>query len=115
MRKNKLTWMALLALLGFLGIFTENRGFLGFFGFLAYLRYLRVVQDELFVEYVRRSASLAFFGGIGVFGAATLLRELFWGDPGLAVGLTVGFVSSIFFFSGAMLSLEFQEQKGMRE
>jgi hypothetical protein len=111
---NKLGFMSLMALLGFIGIFSENKGFLGFFGFLCYARYFTVIPDELFKQFVRRSASIGFFTGTGTTALAiaflVLLEDIF--TP--VAAFAAGFVVSIIAFTIALIYFEYEDQQGVQ-
>ncbi len=114
---NKLGYLGFLSLLGLLG-FTGNIGFFGFFGFIAYFRYFKVIPDELFKENIRRAATPGFFVSITVTALVTvyiaLLKNVSAQDvaTGLAIGLTINFVLSVFVFTGILLYLEIHESGG---
>ncbi len=112
MKLNYLGFLSLLALLGMMGFTTENRALLGFWGFLYYIRYFFITADELFVQNVKTAASIGFFAGIAATGLAFALRVLL---PSLIAGNTVlatTYVVSVFYFTIALVVLEYREQRG---
>ena len=66
--------MGFLSLLGFLGIFTEERTFLAFFAFAVDFEYFFLKSDEMLEQYMNRAASSAFYAGMLVGAAATLVN-----------------------------------------
>ncbi|HWQ78501.1 MAG TPA: DUF3796 domain-containing protein [Anaerovoracaceae bacterium] len=111
MKLNKLGLLSLLALIGILGLTSENKALLGFFGFACYFRYFFVTPDEMFLQNVRKAASLGFFSGVAATGIATVLFTLF---PSVFLGILVlaaCFVISVIFFSIALVVLEYREQR----
>lgn len=110
---NKLGFMSLLALLGLFGIFSDNKGFLGFFGFLYYVRYFTVIPDELFKQYVRRSASIGFFTGTGTTALAIAFLVLAEDVITSTAAFAAGFVVSVIAFTIALIYSEYKDQQGV--
>ncbi len=111
MKSNKLGFLSLLALLGVLGLIT-NRPLSGFFGFAYYIRYFFVIPDELFMENVRKAASMGFFSGVAAVGLAAAIHVLL---PDVLSGTAVvaaSYVVSVFVFTIALLVYEVKEQRG---
>ncbi len=111
MKRNKLGFMSLLSLLGILGI-AGDESMLGFFGFACYIRYFFVNPDELFLQNVRKAASIGFFSGVGATGAAFVLHYLFPAFLASSIVLVSCFVVSVICFTIALLALEIKEQQG---
>ncbi len=65
--------MGFLSLLGLIGIFTEERAFLGFFAFALDFEYFFIKTDEMFEEYMNKSASRAFYCGMVTTAAVALV------------------------------------------
>lgn len=91
-KRNIYGLMGLLSLLGFIGIFTKERGFLAFFAFVVDFGYFFIKSDEMLEAYMDKAASLAFYSGMLVTAAVTLIRFFFAGQPGNTALLT-GFAS----------------------
>lgn len=58
---NKLSLLGLTGFLGLLAIPTGEIRYCSFFAFFVFFGYLFVVEDELFIAYVRKAATAAFF------------------------------------------------------
>ena len=112
MKVNKLGFLSLLTILGLLGLATDNRGFLGFFGFAYYIRYFFVTPDEMFMQNVRRAASIGFFSGVIVTGIATVLRVAFPVFISSRAVLAAGYAVSVFCFTIVLMMSEIKEQLG---
>lgn len=113
MKLNKLGLLSLLALIGILGFTTENKAYLGFFGFLGYVRYFFVTPDELFIQNIRKAASLGFFSGVIAMGIGILLHVLLSSliKNTAVLALAASYVVSMLSFSIALVVLELREQK----
>lgn len=112
MKFNRLGLLSLMALLGILGLVTENRALLGFFGFAYYIRYFFVTPDELFLQNVRRAASISFFAGVTVTGLTVALRVLIPAFVSSGIPLVACFVVSVLCFTVSLVVLELREQQG---
>lgn len=113
MKLNPLGFLSVLLLLGVFGLVTEHTGMLGFFGFAVYLRYFFVKPDELFMQNVRKAASIGFFSGVAAVGLTYVLRMLALIDGDMV--LVANFVVAVFCFTIALLALEVREQQGAKE
>jgi len=89
--KNKLGYFGFMGLIGLLGLITDNPGFYGFFGFFAYFGFFNVIPDELFKLNVQKAATPAFF-----------------------VGLAINFAASIIVFTIILIYRSFNESKGCK-
>lgn len=109
---NYLGLLSFLSLLAILGWVTENKGFYGFLGFLAYVQYFWVIPDELFLQNVQKSCTIAFFAEM-----ISLIPLMFFcimfEDIPAAFGLSFGI--GIFVFSIALAVLEWRDQRGAAE
>lgn len=56
--------LGLFSLLGFIGVFTAEKDFLAFFAFVVNFEYFFMKSDEMLEEYMNKSASRAFYGGM---------------------------------------------------
>ena len=112
MKINKLGFLSLFALLGILGLIMDKKDFLGFFGFAYYLRYFFVTPDEMFIQNVRRAASIGFFSGIAATAIAVALRMLLPSLIASNMALAASFVVSVFFFTIVLVVLELREMRG---
>lgn len=112
MKINRLGFLSLLALLGILGLTTDNKALLGFFGFAYYFRYFFVTPDEMFVQNVRRAASIGFFSGVASTGFTVMLRILFPSLITSGLALSACYVVSVFFFTITLVVLELREMRG---
>lgn len=111
-RINRLGFLSLFALLGFLAFVTGNDALFGFFGFAYYVRYFFVTPDELFVEHVRRAATIGFFSGVVAVGIGALLRVFMpWVLSATAV-FAACFVISFCFFTFTLTVFEWREARG---
>lgn len=111
MKINALGFLSVLALLGILGLIMDHRPLLGFFGFAYYIRYFFITPDEMFVQNVRRAASIGFFSGVAATGIAVAARMLL---PALLTGsmaLAACYVVSVFCFTIALAVLELRESR----
>ena len=111
MKMNKLGFLSLIALLGVLGLFMDNKALLGLLGFAYYFRYFFVTPDELFIQNVRRAASIGFFSGVVVTALAVALRTLLPSLIERNVALAACFVVSMFCFTIALVVLEMKEMR----
>lgn len=112
MKINKLGFLSILALLGILGLIVDHRPLLGFFGFTYYIRYFFITPDELFVQNVRKAASLGFFSGVAATGIAVTVRFLL---PALLtnnMALAACYIVSVLCFTIALVVLELREMRG---
>ncbi|MDU9375444.1 hypothetical protein McpSp1_00160 [Methanocorpusculaceae archaeon Sp1] len=110
---NKLSLMGLIGFLGLLSVPTGEISYCAFFAFFVFFGYIRVVPDELFVTYVRKAASTAFFIWVLffciIYAAAVRMGniELF------AIGFPLTFAASMFAFISMLIIHEFLEQRGV--
>lgn len=112
MKINRLGFLSIFALLGFLAFVTDNEALFGFFGFAYYVRYFFITPDELFVEHVRRSATIGFFAGVTATGVGALIRVLLpWLLSATAV-FAACFVLSFCCFTFALTAFELREARG---
>lgn len=99
-KKKKYGFLGFLSLLGFIGIFTGEYWYLCFFFCAIDFRYFFINQDEFFEDQMKKAASTAFFGGLFIFVANTILL---WITKGVEVELgnsgKLGFVASIMIFT----------------
>lgn len=112
MKLNPLGFMSLLALPGILGLTTDTKAMLSFFGFAYYIRYFFVIPDEMFMQNVRRAASIGFFSGVAATSFAVVLRILF---PSLITGnaaLAACYIVSVLCFTIVLMVLESREMRG---
>lgn len=112
MKINKLGFLSLFALLGILGLLTDKKGLLGLLGFVYYFRYFFVTPDEMFMQNVRRAASIGFFSGAVVTIIAIALRTLLPSLIASNVALAACYVVSMFIFTLVLAWLEVKEQRG---
>lgn len=112
MKINKLGFLSLFALLGILGLIMDKKGLLGLLGFAYYFRYFFVTPDEMFMQNIRRAASIGFFSGVVVTTIAVTLRTLLPSLIASNVALAACYVVSVFCFSIALAVLELKEMRG---
>ncbi|RCX17206.1 uncharacterized protein DUF3796 [Anaerobacterium chartisolvens] len=112
MKINKLGFLSLFALLGIIGLIIDKKALLGLLGFVSYFRYFFVTPDEMFIQNVRRAASIGFFSGVVVTTIAVVLCALLPSLIASNVALVSGYVVSIFFFTIALVVLELKEMRG---
>lgn len=102
--------LGFLSLLGFLGIFTEERAFLAFFGFAVDFQYFFRKTDEMMREYMNQSAARAFFCGMVVTAAATLVCAVTQGmAKALVTGMACGWAVSILVYALSTAYYGFKE------
>lgn len=109
MKINKLGFLSFLSFLGLFGVITGKNELLGFWGFAVYFRYFFVKPDELFVENVRKAASIGFFSGIAATAICIVIHML---SPTLIsshMALASCFIVSIVFFTIVLVTLEVKE------
>ncbi len=111
MRLNKLGFLSVLALLGILGIVTENKPLIGFLSFFYYVRYFFVTPDEMFVQNVRKAASIGFFSGVWAIGLSIAIHILFPAFLSSNMTLASCYIVSMFCFTIALMVLEVKEQR----
>lgn len=109
--KNWYGCIGFLSLLGFLGISVDEHLFLSFFAFALFFEYFWVNPDEMFVENMRKCATLAFASNLLITTSATLILSQFnlSGNP-LAAGTALGFGVSIAFFAFSTFIMEIRER-----
>jgi hypothetical protein len=76
MKINKLGFLSLFAFLGILGLIMDKKGIPGLLGFAYFFRYFFVTPYEMFMQNVRRAASIGFFSGVAVTTIAVALPTL---------------------------------------
>ncbi|MDO5845010.1 MAG: DUF3796 domain-containing protein [Methanocorpusculum sp.] len=109
---NKISLIGLLGFLGFLGIYTGSYEYFGFFGFFVFFAYAGVKYDELFAEYLRKSAAAGFFTSVALFGvsvASTVLLNLKEYLPLILIGV---FTVSMIVFILRLTIFQFAESAG---
>ena len=117
-KRNIYGLMGLLSLLGFIGIFTKERGFLAFFAFVVDFGYFFIKSDEMLEAYMDKAASLAFYSGMLVTAAVTLIRCFFAGQPGntaLLTGFASGWGVSVMVHGLLIGYYQFRESWGVGE
>ncbi len=65
--------MGFLSLLGLIGVFTPEKSFLAFFAFAVDFQYFFAKTDEMFEQYMDKSAAMGFFAGMFVMAVTTLV------------------------------------------
>ena len=114
MKKNWYGLLGLLSLVGLIGVFTPERSFLAFFAFGVDFTFFGVQPDEMFREQIRRSAAWAFFSGMGVSGAATLIGVWFTTPhQALLQGIVWGWAAAVAVFSLTSAYHTFRESWGL--
>lgn len=94
--KNKFGLIGFVSLLGLWGLYNKEPLFLSFFAFVLFFEYLFVTPDELFIENMRKAATLAFFTNLTITVLATLgFSILNSSNHALVGGCTLGFGISI--------------------
>ena len=110
---NFLGFLSLVSTVALLGIVTEEKGWYGFLGFLYYLRYFWIIPDESFKEYVKNSASLAFF--VQVFSMVLLLTVLglLKYENYIQFAFGIAFSFGVFVFTISIVVAEWKETQGI--
>ena len=123
-RANKLGFLSLFSLVGIFGFLGGYKELYFFWGFIVFVQYFFQKSDEMFTEYVKNSACIGFFSGIGV----TIISVIIMSILSLVEKFTshkVQFLSSTFSFSAgfvvslvvfviAMHCFEVRECKGLQ-
>ena len=110
---NFLGFLSLVSMVALLGTVTEEKGWYGFLGFLYYLRYFWIIPDESFKEYVKNSATLAFF--VQIFSMVlilTILGLLKYEDY-IQFAFGIAFSLGIFVFTISIVVAEWKESQGI--
>ena len=118
LKRNRAGFMGLLSLLDFIGIFTKERGFLAFFAFVVDFGYFFIKNDEMLEAYMDKAASRAFYSGMLVTAAVTLICFFFSGQPGntaLLTGLASGWGVSVMVRGLLIGYYQFKESWGIEE
>ena len=107
---NYLGFVSLLSLLALLG-FGGNRGFFGFLGFLAYAKYFTVLPDELFMENLRKSCTVASMAQLLSLLPLMFGFYMFMGNKGIGAAFAMAFVVFLIVFSVILVYYELKESK----
>ncbi|MDV0443874.1 DUF3796 domain-containing protein [Methanorbis rubei] len=110
---NKLSLMGLIGFLGLLFVPTGEISYCAFFAFFVFFGYLRVVPDELFVTYVRKAASTAFFIWVVFFCIIYTAAVLMGNIELFTIGFPLTFAAGMFTFICMLVIHEFVEQRGV--
>lgn len=110
---NFLGFLSLVSMVALLGIVTEEKGWYGFLGFLYYLRYFWIIPDESFKEYVKNSATLAFF--VQIFSMVLILTilGLVKNENYIQFAFGIAFSLGIFVFTISIVVAEWKESQGI--
>lgn len=102
LRKYMYGAIGFLSLLGFIGIYTEEKRFLLFFAFVVDFEYFFIKSDEMLYDYMNKSASRAFYGGMVVTAIVTLF-EFFvknqTGNEALSIAFSLSWSISIIIYA----------------
>lgn len=113
--KNWYGCIGFLSLLGFWGILGDEPLFLYFFAFALFFEYFWVNPDEMFLENMRKCATLAFASNLLITTLATLILSYFnLSNNSLAAGTALGFGVSIAVFSFSTFVVEIRERFNSR-
>lgn len=109
--KNKYGFIGFISLLGFWGLIGKEPLFLSFFVFVIFFEYFWITPDEMFIETMRKCATIAFFTNLAVTSAGTLVLSHFEisRNP-LAGGTALGFGISIAVFALLTFAMELKER-----
>ena len=109
--KNWYGCVGFLSLLGVWGILGDEPLFLSFFAFALFFEYFWVNPDEMFVESMRKCATLAFASNLLITTTATLILSHFnLSSNPLAAGTATGFGVSIAVFAFSTFVMEIRER-----
>ena len=98
--KNKYGCIGFVSLLGLWGLYANEPLFLSFFTFVIFFSYFWVTPDEMFVDTLKKCATIAFFSNITITVIATFAFSYFkLSSNPLAGGATLGFGISIAIFA----------------
>lgn len=106
---NKVSLIGLLGLLGFLGFYTGKYEYCGFFGFFIFFAYANVKYDELFANYVKKSAATAFFTSVILFGLSIASIVLLNLKEFLPIIMVLVFTVSLIVFIVMLTVFQFAE------
>lgn len=115
-RKYLYGLMGLLSLLGFIGIFTDQKKFLFFFAFAFEFEYFFKNSDEMMDEYMRTSASRAFYCGMITTAIVTLCSVLLLdktGNEALMFAFSKGWAVSIIIYTFSTAYYQIKEKWGI--
>lgn len=110
--------MGLLSLLGFIGLYTGEKGFLPFFAFAIDFEYWFMKTDEMFEEYMNKSASRGFYCGMIAVAVVTLISFFFYQTAtheALKNGLAYGWGTAIIVYAFSTAFYVFKEQWGSKD
>lgn len=110
---NFLGFLSLVSIVALLGTVTEEKGWYGFLGFLYYLRYFWIIPDESFKEYVKNSATLAFF--VQIFSMVLILTilGLVKNENYIQFAFGIAFSLGVFVFTISIVVAEWKESQGI--
>lgn len=110
---NFLGFLSLVSMVALLGTVTEEKGWYGFLGFLYYLRYFWIIPDESFKEYVKNSATLAFF--VQIFSMVLILTilGLMKNENYIQFAFGIAFSLGVFVFTISIVVAEWKESQGI--
>lgn len=109
--KNWYGCIGFLSLLGFWGIVGDQRLFLCFFAFALFFEYFGITPDEMFIETMRKCATLAFASNLFITTSATLMLSHYnLSSNPLAAGTALGFGVSIAVFAFSTFLMEIKER-----
>ena len=73
---NPVGFLSCISIIALMGFITNNRGWFGFLGFLYYFRYFWIIPDESFRNNIKKSATVAFFGGLFCIAQLLFLKKI---------------------------------------
>lgn len=113
--KNKYGCIGFLSLLGFWGLFGKEPIFLSFFTFAIFFEYFWVTPDEMFIDTMRKCATIAFVTNLAITTLGTLAFSYFENsDNPLAGGTALGFGISIAVFALLTFIMELKERVAVK-
>ena len=114
--KNKYGCIGFVSLLGLWGLYANEPLFLSFFAFVIFFGYFWVKPDEMFIDTLKKCATIAVFSNISITVIATFVFSYFkLSSNPLAGGATLGFGISIAIFVLFSFFFDLKERSGTNE
>lgn len=109
---NYLGFLSLLSLISILGIITDNRGLFGFLGFISYASYFKVIPDELFMDNLYKSCTMAFLLQVIVLVPLIFINYYFsWYENFVLGAMGMSFVVGLIAFTLKLYMLQIREAR----
>ena len=114
--KNKYGYIGFVSLLGLWGLYANEPLFLSFFAFVIFFGYFWITPDEMFIDTLKKCATIAFFTNITITVISTFVLSYFkLSSNPLAGGAALGFGISIAIFVLLSFFFDLKERSGAKE